>query len=121
MNRVSSAEKGPVRLSKGRKTKVHFAVDGRVATKDLRFEVVMGPKGVTFGEAKTTPDGFTLEIKPGRDAERMESVDNLIVEVFREQVIPPKAGEKRKRRRKKQQMRSGSVGYLPAIPYVVRR
>ena len=56
-----------------------------------------------------------------RDAERMDTVDNLIVEVFQEQTVPLKPEEKRARRKRKQQTRRWSLGYLPAIPYVVRR
>ncbi len=118
---VSLAEKKPVALSKGRRKKVRFDVDGSVQLKNLRFELVLAPKGLSVGEAKAVDDGFTLEIKAGRDAERTGNVDNLIVEVFLEQVIQPKDQKKRKRPRRKQQTRRSSRGYLPAIPYVVRR
>ena len=66
-----------------------------------------------MGEAKATHDGFTLEIKASREAERTGTVDNLIVEVFIARTFKDRAG--------KEQKRLVSLGYMPAIPYRVLR
>jgi len=122
---ITVAEDKPVRVPRGGKARIRFRVDGSLPLADLRFELFDPPKGVSVGEAKVTNDGFTLEVKADRNTERTGTADNLLIEVFYERPVPPPEGGKEdaksKRRRQRQETRRTPAGFLPAVPFMVRR
>lgn len=122
---ITVADDDPVRVPRGGKAKVAFRVNGTLSLKDLRFELFDPPKGISVGEAKATKGGFTLEIKASKEAERTGVADNLLVEVFYVRPAPDpkddKQDDKSRRPRKQQKMLRSSAGFLPAVPFVVKR
>lgn len=120
-------EPRPVRIPRGGKVTVHFTVDGRFSTKNLRLALVNPPKGVSVGGLVARHGSFTLDLMASREAQRSTCADNLIVEVISVYRVPPKGdakGKKGKRRRKGDKpgtLRGSSLGVLPAIPALVVR
>jgi hypothetical protein len=117
--RVLLHDEEPIRVPLGGRARARFDVKGRVPVMELRFEPIAPPKGITVGEVKAMGDGFTVEVKAGREAERSGRVENLIVEAFVEREIRPKKKDGKKQG--KIQKRRYSLGVLPAIPYTVVR
>ncbi|MHC5011354.1 MAG: hypothetical protein ACYTG6_10445, partial [Planctomycetota bacterium] len=68
-----------------------------------------------LGEGKLEHDGFTIEIRSSREAERTTHVDNLIIEAYVEREIRRQDGGATGQRVRY------SLGYLPAVPYEIRR
>ncbi len=114
---VALEDDDPIRVKRGGKALARFQVGGRRGRAQLNgmvVEAIEAPKGVTLGAIKPTPDGFSLEIKASREAERTGIVENLIVEVS---VVR----ERPRRNSKTPQKVRYSLGYLPAIPIRITR
>jgi len=132
---VTVDEKKPVRLYRGRLTKVHFKATRPVHAEHFELEVIAGPLGVAVEGLESSHDGFVVLLRTSKEAVRSGVGDNLILQVFERPGVPSDAGGKRKRKprrtsRKKKRKKKGSkppkaparrpVGVLPAVPYVIR-
>ena len=118
---VALDDEDPLRIRRGGKAKAVFHVKGRVPVKDLVFEPIDPPPGLSLGACKFAGDGFSIEVHVARDAPRTDDVVNLIVEAFVDREVPAtkkdRDGKGRKRPGRRQRY---SLGLLPAIPVVVR-
>jgi len=74
------------------------------------------PKGVSLDDVRVVPGGLTFQVKVDGEGVKTGFADNLIVEVFRETEVKKEGEDGAK---PATQTRRVSLGFLPAIPFVV--
>ncbi len=111
-------EEETFRIPAGGSARVSFKAPQRSVPDPLILELSDPPEGMTLRDVTRLPDGFSLQLTIEADTLQIGDAGNAIVEIFTERTIQPKGedGEKKPPR-----TRRVSLGYLPAVRFVVVR
>lgn len=100
----------PVRIPAGGSARVLIQTRRSPMLEQLRLQLDEPPPGLTLHDVTLVPRGLAFQLRADKDAVQAPFADNLIVEAFRETVVPQKDGKPTNQKRR------SSVGVLPAIP-----
>jgi hypothetical protein len=106
------AQSGPVRIPAGGRVEVLAKMPRHPKLREVSYELVDPPEGVTLRDASLGSRGLELELAADRDAVERGYEDNLIVEAYFMQ-------EGRRDGGGGQRSRRVSLGMLPAIPFEI--
>ena len=99
----------PLQIPPGGSKQVLIKTRGHKWFRELLLKLDDPPAGLTLDEVSVVSEGLEFRLRAEKDAVKIGSTDNLIVEAFREYTPKPKDGKTGKKRRY-------SAGFLPAIP-----
>jgi len=113
---IELANQAPIQVPAGGTAQVRLRMPRYLARRKIRLELNEAEKGVTLQDVRPVPEGLAFQLKVEGDAAKAGYADNLIVEVFLEPWVNPKA---KKTGKPAKQRPWASLGILPAIPFVV--
>ncbi len=105
--------KGPVRIPSDGTVQVRARLPQHPRLREVAYELVDPPDGVTLDSARLVPGGLELVLAADGKVAQVGLADNLIVGAFAESEGGPQSGGPSR------QTRRVSLGVLPAIPFEI--